>query len=136
MHNAFFRLICRILIVSLAAMPLQLRAGPIGTDAVAQAPAARDSVKGFLQRAEVAGQLQALGLTAQAAQQRVDALNDHEILKLAGQIDSLPAGGNGIGVGFVIIVLFLLWRFYLDPSLAESPKSPGKPAPGKEAPKK
>ena len=137
MNHAFVRLVSRVLIACMIGLPIQLRAGPIGTDAVvtaAQAHAARDAVNGFLHRAEVAGQLRLLGLTAQAANERVSAMTDAEVARLAGQVENLPAGANGGGLGFVLVVLFLMWRFFWDPEL-QVKEAPKKAAP-KEAPKK
>lgn len=108
MRTSFFRLVSRILIVCMIGLPFQAQAGLIGTDQVvsaAQALAARDMVASFIDRTEVASQLQTLGLTAQDAKDRVAALTDAEVAKLAGQIESLPAGADG---GATVIVLILI----------------------------
>ena len=135
MNTAFVRLVSRILIVCLTGLPVQLHAGPIGTDAVdaeAQAQAARNAVLGFLHRAELEGKLEALGVASQAAKERVNAMTDAEVAKLAGQIEKLPAGASS--PAFLLVVLFLMWRFFWDPEL-QAKEAPKKPAP-KEAPKK
>jgi len=111
MRTSFVRLISRLLIVCLIGLPFQVSAGMIGTDEVvsaAQAQAARATVLSQLSRADVAGQLQSLGLTPQAAKDRVAALTDAEVAKLAGQIDSLPAGADG---GWLLLILIgvLIW---------------------------
>ena len=111
MSTSIVRLVSRLLIVCLIGLPFQVNAGMIGTDqavSAAQAQAARVAVLGQLSRSEVAGQLQSLGLTPQAAKDRVAALTDAEIAKLAGQIDSLPAGANG-GVLILVLVGLLIW---------------------------
>lgn len=111
MSTFFVRLVSRLLIVCLIGLPFQVSAGMIGTDEVvsaAQAQAARATVLGQISRADVAGQLQSLGLTPQAAKDRVAALTDTEVAKLAGQIDSLPAGA-GSGLLLLILIGVLIW---------------------------
>ncbi len=111
MSTSIVRLVSRLLIVCLIGLPFQVHAGMIGTDTVvsaAQAQAARATVLGQLSRSEVASQLQSLGLTPQAATDRVAALTDAEVTKLAGQIESLPAGADG---GWLLLILIgvLIW---------------------------
>ncbi len=102
MKSTFAGIFCRILAVSLAILPWQAQAGMIGTD-VAVAPAVID-------RGEIVSQLQALGISPQAAQERVAALTDAELASLAGRIDALPAGGLA-GILPVVVVAILLWWF-------------------------
>ena len=112
MSTLFVRLVSRLLIVCLIGLPFQVSAGMIGTDDVvsaAQAQAARAAVLSQISRADVSGQLQSLGLTPQAAKDRVAALTDTEVAKLAGQIDSLPAGADGTGVVLLILLGVLIW---------------------------
>ncbi len=112
MSTSLVRFLSRILVVCLIGLPFQVSAGMIGTSDVvsaAQAAAARTTVATFMNRTEVAGQLQALGLTAQAAQDRVAALTDVEVAKLAGQIESLPAGADGSSLLLLILIGVLIW---------------------------
>jgi len=112
MSMSFVRLISRMLIVCLVGLPFQVSAGMIGTDSAvsaAQARVARATVLSQISRADVAGQLQSLGLTPQAAADRVAALSDAEVAKLAGQIDSLPAGASGGGLLLLILIGVLIW---------------------------
>ena len=111
MSMSFVRLISRFLIVCLIGLPFQVSAGMIGTDqavSAAQAQVARATVLSQISRADVAGQLQSLGLTPQAAADRVAALTDVEVSKLAGQIDSLPAGASS-GLILLILLGVLVW---------------------------
>lgn len=111
MSTSIVRLVSRLLIVCMIGLPFQVSAGMIGTDQVvsaAQAQAARATVLSQINRSDVAGQLQSLGLTPQAAKDRVAALTDSEVAKLAGQIDSLPAGADG-GLLLVILIGVLIW---------------------------
>jgi len=112
MSTLFVRLVSRLLIVCLIGLPFQVSAGMIGTDDVvsaAQAQAARAAVLSQISRADVSAQLQSLGLTPQAAKDRVAALTDTEVAKLAGQIDSLPAGADGTGLVLLILLGVLIW---------------------------
>jgi hypothetical protein len=113
MSMSFVRLISRLLIVCLIGLPFQVSAGMIGTDqavSTAQVQAARGMVLSQINRADVAGQLQSLGLTPQAAADRVAALTDAEVAKLAGQIDGLPAGASsGGGILLLILIAVLIW---------------------------
>ncbi len=111
MSKSFVRFLSRLLIVCMIGLPFQVQAGLVGTDQVmsaAQAVAARDTVASFMNRSDVAGQLQALGLSAQDAKDRVAALTDAEVSRLAGQIESLPAGA---GSGWLLLILLgvLIW---------------------------
>lgn len=112
MRSSFCRLVSRILIVCMIGLPFQVQAGLVGTDQVvsaAQAAAARDTVAQVLNRTEVTSRLQALGLSAQDAKDRVAALTDQEVAKLAGQIESLPAGADGTGLVVLILIGVLIW---------------------------
>ena len=112
MSTSFVRLVSRLLVVCMIGLPFQVHAGLIGTDQVvsaAQAAAARDTVASFMNRGDVAGQLQTLGLSAKDAKDRVAALTDSEVAKLAGQIESLPAGADGGGLLLLILIGVLIW---------------------------
>jgi hypothetical protein len=67
----------------------------------------REKVRAFFDREDVRTQLQAQGVTADAAKARVDALTDNEVASMAGQIDNLPAGGTDI-LGFILLVFIIL----------------------------
>jgi hypothetical protein len=100
------------LIAAIAILPFQtVYAGMISTDKVASsatAQADRAAVLSVLSRSEVAQGLQAKGLDPKLAADRVNAMTDEEVHKLAGQIDTAPAGahtGNGWVWAAVIIVI-------------------------------
>ena len=109
------RMICRFLIVAMAMLPFQsLQAGMIGTDQVASAASGqtdRATVLGFMNRSEVAGQLQAMGVDLQTAKDRVAAMTDQEARTLAGNLDLLPAGATSGWVWAVVIAL-TIWIVY------------------------
>ncbi|MBI3375305.1 MAG: PA2779 family protein [Betaproteobacteria bacterium] len=109
------RMICRLLIVAMAMLPFQtVQAGMIGTDqvvSVANANLDRAAILSVINRAEVADQLQAIGLDLKTANDRVAAMTDVEIRSLAGQLDTLPAGAKTSGWAVVIVILLGLWIY-------------------------
>ena len=111
------RLIAQLLIVTMAWMPFAAQAGMIGTDqaiASAQDQLNRDKVTNFMSRGDVVKQFEALGLSANSAKERVDAMTQEEIGRLAGKIDSLPAGGDNFGIWLasLLIVGFIVWMVW------------------------
>jgi hypothetical protein len=117
MKQGFVGLISRLLVVSMMLLPFQsIQAGMVGTDqvsAAASAQASRDAVLATLARAEVASQLQAMGIDANAAKSRVGAMTDDEVRTLQSQIDSLPAGAlSGWAWAGIVVVAILIWYLY------------------------
>ncbi|HEX7436532.1 MAG TPA: PA2779 family protein [Caldimonas sp.] len=118
MKSTAFKMLCRLLIVSLFALPFQsAMAGMIGTQqalAAASAQADRDAIVSALTRSDVASQLQAQGVDTNAAKARVAAMTDQEASALAGQIQSVPAGAhtNGWTIAAVVIIAIVVWYFY------------------------
>ena len=55
----------------------------------------RDRISTFLDREDVRKEMQAQGVNANATKARVAALTDEEVHKIAGNMDMLPAGGDG-----------------------------------------
>ncbi|MCX7157391.1 MAG: PA2779 family protein [Rhodocyclales bacterium] len=113
MNTAFKKLICRFFAVALITLPFQTgQASMIGTDQVAAAAVAkgdRTLVLGYLSRSQTVSEFQALGLDAQEASARVAAMTDAEVGTLAGQINAVPAGGDGLVA--LILVVFFIWYF-------------------------
>ena len=114
MNSVMTRTLCRLLIVLMAWMPFHVaQAGIISTDrAVASAQADRTAVLNLIGRADVAGQLQALGLDPAIAKDRVAALTDEEVQSLAGKLNALPAGADGTGLVVLILIGVLVWYFF------------------------
>jgi len=102
------RLIAGLLIVSIAGigLPLPAHAGIVSTDA-AFASAERGRIASMLERADVRAQLEAYGVRAADVKARVAALTDEEAARLAGKLDSLPAGGDGI-IGALLLIFVVL----------------------------
>ncbi|MEK7231911.1 MAG: PA2779 family protein [Pseudomonadota bacterium] len=113
----FYKLISQILIASMILLPFSAQAGVIGTDqavASAQDLANRAKVNDFLSRGDVIKKFEALGLNAATAQERVNAMTQEEINRIAGKIDTLPAGAMSnwwVGATVVVIALLLWWAY-------------------------
>jgi hypothetical protein len=107
------RLMACVLLTSftLVGFTQTVQAAMIGTEQVAAANAARqnqEKVAAALARPDVIAQLEKLGVNTSDAQVRVAALTDAEAASLAGQIDSLPAGGDVVGALVLIFVILLV----------------------------
>ena len=112
MKSAWAKTICRLLVVLMVWTPYQVaQAGMIGTDQVAtsSSQADRSAVLSFVSRADVAGQLQAMGLDGATAKDRVAVMSDSEVSYLAGRINSLPAGADTAGVLILILIIAAIW---------------------------
>lgn len=113
MKHAARRWICRVLVAATALLPLSgAQAGMIGTDEAAGH--GRAAVERLVARADVASQLQALGVDPEAAKLRVAAMTDEEARLLAADLGGQPAGGTSFGLALVaaaIIAAVILYRY-------------------------
>lgn len=107
------RLVASLLVVSVTGtfISFPAQAAIVATDSIA-APAAasadRAKIAQALARDDVRAELQARGVNPSDVQARVDALSDDEAAQLAQKIDTLPAGGDVLGlIVFVFIVLLI-----------------------------
>lgn len=98
------------LALGLSAIVAPARAALVGTEQLlAQPEDARARVDAFLARDEVRHRLEAWGVAPAEAQQRVAALSEAEVARLAQRIDAVPAGGGVLEVvGIVFVVLLIL----------------------------
>lgn len=107
------RLLCHFLAILMVMAPFQTgQASMIGTDQMLSATTAqaeRATVLNFLSRSETVSQLQSLGLDPQSAKSRVEAMTDAEVATLAGKIQALPAGAEGLVL--LVLVVFIIWYF-------------------------
>jgi hypothetical protein len=62
----------------------------------------------YLAREDVRAALAAQGLDPEEAQARVASLTDNEVRQITGQLDRLPAGGDGLGIIIAVLVIVLL----------------------------
>ena len=112
------KFISQLLILSMVVLPFSTQAGMIGTDQVvanATAEANRDKVRDFVSRTDVQKQFETLGLTTANAAERVNAMTQDEINRIAGKIDTLPAGADssaGWWIAGIIIVAVIIWYFW------------------------
>jgi hypothetical protein len=89
-----------------------LHAEMLGPDKALESPAPgpadpdRAKVQQFLDRANVKERLQALGVDALNARDRVDAMTDAEVHALAQRIDAMPAGG-ALSQNDIILILLV-----------------------------
>ncbi|SNS52156.1 hypothetical protein SAMN06265795_103194 [Noviherbaspirillum humi] len=88
-----------------------VQAAMIGTEQIQAAASAqqnREKIAAAMNRPEVMAQLESMGVNRADAEARVAALTDAEAAQLAGQIDSLPAGGDVLGALVLIFVVLLV----------------------------
>jgi len=114
MNKNFMRVMSRVLIVSTLTMSLWAPASQavlISSEEVIanhSNQADRERIRSLFDRADVREQLQAKGVSAEAAKARVDALSDEEVASISGKLDNVPAGGDIIGtVVFIFLVLLI-----------------------------
>ena len=106
--------VARFVICCFTALSLSMpaaRAEMIGTGTVLNAEQRAADISGLnllLNRADVSQKLIELGVNPADVQQRIDSLSDQELQSLTGKINSLPAGGDALGV---IVLLFLVLLF-------------------------
>ena len=95
------RFLSSLLIVCLAGAGLPVQAGMLPTDAD------RARIFCLLDREDVQAQLQARGVSPAQVKARVAAMTDEEVAQLAGQVESLPAGGADV-LGVILAVFIIL----------------------------
>lgn len=111
-----YRWLCRLIAVAFVLTVLPVPAAQariVSTQALSAGAAADDArarIEAVLERKEVHSQLVALGVDPKTAHDRVAALTDAEARALARHIDSMPAGGDTLGllVGVSLFVFLVL----------------------------
>jgi hypothetical protein len=112
MNTTLFHRMC--VVVLGAALCLQtsaVMAGIVNTDELAapnQTEVEKAKIQAFMDRADVKDRLQALGVDAPSAKDRVAAMTDQEVHAMAQKIDSMPAGGYLSDRDLVLILLVVL----------------------------
>lgn len=104
--------ICSVLTVLLFAVlaPVSAQAGIVSTEEVVteqQLSVDREQLIQTLDRAEVRSALEAYGVDADQAQDRVAAMTDSEVLELQAGLDKAIAGGDA-GIVTVLLVVLLV----------------------------
>ncbi len=106
--------VSHLLAFGILALSLQLpvaHAGMIGTEVVvnaAQVQQDRERLRDVFNRDDVQAQLLARGVDPAQVQARVDSLTDQEVQTLAGKMDQLPAGGDGLELLIFIFIVLLI----------------------------
>lgn len=71
---------------------------------------ARDQLKQLFAREDIQAALIAHGIDPVEAKRRIDALSDEEAIRIADEIDQLPAGGNTLLlIGAILLAAMLVW---------------------------
>ena len=102
-----------IIILSIIFLPISANAGLVKTNevfAVEQNLANFDTVNTFINNKEVLQKYTEMGINPTVANERINSLTSDEINLLAGEINSLPAGGyisetGGVIIGVTLIIL-------------------------------
>ena len=93
--------------------PSQAMAALVGTERVFDAERvqnARELIHSLMAREDIQAALVREGIDPREAQARAESLSDAEAVRLAGAIETLPAGGSSLGliVGAILLVFILL----------------------------
>ena len=102
-------LFCALVLFGASVSPVY--ASMLGTGALieaAEAGADRETLLEMLGRDEVRSQLQAMGVTADLAAERVARMTEAEVRMLNERLDELPAGAGVLGVILFLFVLFVI----------------------------
>jgi hypothetical protein len=113
MKNTFpARALTALVAAALISQGSMVHAGMIEPEAAlpgqSQAEQDRAKVQGFVDRANVAEKMKAMGVSGLFAKDRVDALTEAEVHALAERIDAMPAGGALSTNDLLIILLIAL----------------------------
>jgi hypothetical protein len=88
-----------ILMLSITIPYQSVLAAMIGTEAMldsTRAQQARDDINSLLLREDVQNALMAQGINPIEAKARIDSLSDAEVIRIADEINKLPAGAGGV----------------------------------------
>jgi len=92
--------------------PQQAVAALVGTERVFDAERvqnARELIHGLMAREDIQAALVREGIDPREAQARAESLSDAEAVRLAGVIETLPAGGDAVGlIVFSILLVFII----------------------------
>ena len=109
-YVSFFMTLTMVLMT----IPLQtVCAAMVGTETVhttTQTQTARENLIRFLEREDIEAVMTAQGINPLEAKARVSSLSDAEVMRIAKNMDQLPAGGDGLGfvIGAALIVFLVL----------------------------
>lgn len=107
--NKKYMAICLSLIVlCLSLMSANTQAGMVDTHSLTSQNLSKATLMAQLDTAEIQETLQAQGISADMAAERIASLTDAELAQFAEQIENGPAGGNFLGLLAVLFVLFVV----------------------------
>ena len=113
MTSTFKAVLCRLLAIAMMMLPFQTgQAAMIGSEQVNAAASVqldRSVVADFLNRSQTVSSFQTAGVDTQSALERVAAMSDDEVAALAGKVNAVPAGGDGLVL--LVLVVFFIWYF-------------------------
>ena len=99
---------CLVVIMFLIVAPIHsVSAAMVGTEMVMDSTRSSESrayLRQMLAREDMRDALIAQGIAPHEARARIDSLTDQEVIRIADQIDQLPAGSGAIEVLLVIIL--------------------------------
>ena len=112
MRNTVKRLLVTLTaaIITFTGFTQSVQAAMVGTDQAHAAVATqqqRDRILNEFDRPEVQSRLEQLGVDMDAARARVAAMSDDEVVTMASEMDSLPAGGDSF-LGAIVFIFVLL----------------------------
>ena len=111
--QTFYRAVCAVVIASLMMLPFGANAAMIATkDSVASAAGSTVESLNSIVREHVATELQLMGASPAAAQERVAALTDDEVMRIATHVATAPAAGGSYEVGVAVILLIADYIIY------------------------
>lgn len=112
-NNKMRTSIASVLILSISTWGLPALAAPVSAEQVMtltvseQNAAQRAELVTWLDREDVRQQMTELGVSPTQAMARVASLSDAEVSRLAGEIETSPAAGNGV-VGAIVFIFLVL----------------------------
>ena len=116
-----------ILMLSITIPYQSVFAAMIGTEVTldsTRTQQARTDINNLLSRVDVQSALMAQGINPIEAKARIDSLSDTEVVRLADQIDRLPAGGGyqvlSVGAAIAIIAVLVIVIYLIISGLTPS----------------
>ncbi len=105
-----------LVVALLLVLPVQAHASGLVSTAEALAleegARAENLVASYLARADVAAELESLGVAPELARLRAESLSHSELQELAERIEEAPAGGDGVltvlGITFLVLLILEL----------------------------
>ncbi len=113
MNKTFFRLLSLYLVVATIALSLPAQAwamfipAPYGQAAVARKADLADIQK-ILESTVIKQRLMDFGLSPEEAMARINQLSDEQVHQFAAKLDSLQAGGDGLGLLIFLLVVAIV----------------------------